>query len=236
MSHLLRQRDQKRLLLGSKYIGALNITSLVYLLHPLFRVVLNSEELDTEEPYFVVTAICCQVWLATGSDLGGSLRTPASFCGVVGLRPSVGRVPQGNSLHQPAAKGKLQLHAVSGPMARNVPDLALFLDAMAHQHPKSVSQSSKDMLGVPALGVSFSLWVLFHCSLSSPLPPPPPCATPLPLYPCLQLHKFCPSPQIHSRIAHWCPAYLCWFPDTKFCFCLRVCAVMALVIDHCEHC
>src|SRR3954465_13097623 len=33
-----------------------------------------------------------QVWLATGSDLGGSLRTPASFCSVVGLRPSPGRV------------------------------------------------------------------------------------------------------------------------------------------------
>ena len=76
-----------------------------------------------------------QVWLATGSDLGGSLRIPGSFCGVVGLRPSVGRVPQHFS-GDPLAMGQVQLHAVSGPMARNVPDLALFLDAMAKQHPR----------------------------------------------------------------------------------------------------
>src|SRR6202040_3121215 len=59
-------------------------------------------------------------WLAHGSDLGGSLRNPASFCGVVGLRPSIGRVA-----HTPTAKIDRNL-GVQGPMARNVEDLALF--------------------------------------------------------------------------------------------------------------
>ncbi len=63
-------------------------------------------------------------WVAHGSDLGGSLRNPASFCGVVGLRPSPGRVAF--SLH-----GKIDSTlGVEGPMARNVTDLCLLLDAM----------------------------------------------------------------------------------------------------------
>jgi amidase len=66
-----------------------------------------------------------EVWLANGSCLGGSLRIPASFCGIVGLRPSPGVVPRGDGL--PAFDSLW----VDGPMARNVPDLALMLDAMA---------------------------------------------------------------------------------------------------------
>jgi len=66
-----------------------------------------------------------EVWLAHGSDLGGSLRTPASFCSVVGLRPSPGRVASG-----PVAD-PFDTLSVQGPMARNVGDLALMLDAMA---------------------------------------------------------------------------------------------------------
>jgi len=65
------------------------------------------------------------VALATGSDLGGSLRTPASFCSVVGFRPSPGRVANG------PAEQRFQDLAVEGPMARNVLDAALFLDAMS---------------------------------------------------------------------------------------------------------
>jgi amidase len=66
-----------------------------------------------------------EAWLAQGSDHGGSLRRPATYCGVVGMRPSPGRVTRGsvNNLFSPLS--------VQGPMARNVPDLALFLDAMA---------------------------------------------------------------------------------------------------------
>ncbi|WP_035484830.1 amidase [Geminicoccus roseus] len=71
-----------------------------------------------------------EAWLATGSDLGGSLRTPASFCGVVGLRPSPGRVPAGPQLDP------FQTLSVDGPMARNVRDLALFLDVMAGHDPR----------------------------------------------------------------------------------------------------
>jgi amidase len=64
-------------------------------------------------------------WLAHGSDMGGSLRNPASFCGVVGLRPSPGRVAA-------SVIGKIDgTLGQEGPMARNVTDLCLLLDAMS---------------------------------------------------------------------------------------------------------
>lgn len=83
-----------------------------------------------------------QAWLATGSDLGGSLRTPASFNSVVGLRPSPGRVASGP---RPLPWDTLM---VDGPMARSVADCALMLDAMAGKHPE-------DPLAFPAPTGSF---------------------------------------------------------------------------------
>jgi amidase len=63
-------------------------------------------------------------WLAHGSDMGGSLRNPASFCGIVGMRPSPGRVAA-------SVYGKIDgTLGLEGPMARNVSDLALLFDAM----------------------------------------------------------------------------------------------------------
>ncbi len=81
-------------------------------------------------------------WLAHGADMGGSLRNPASFCGVVGLRPSIGRVA-----HTPKFMIDNTL-GVQGPMARNVEDLALLLDAMSGERPA-------DPLSLPALSASF---------------------------------------------------------------------------------
>jgi len=67
--------------------------------------------------------------LAEGTDLGGSLRIPASFCGVVGLRPSPGLVPTHPS---DFVWDTLQ---VTGPMARSAEDVALMLQAVAGPNP-----------------------------------------------------------------------------------------------------
>ncbi len=69
--------------------------------------------------------------LAQGTDLGGSLRIPAAFCGVVGLRPSPGLVP---AYPVPVAWDS---YSVSGPMARTVSDVALMLSVIGGPDPRS---------------------------------------------------------------------------------------------------
>jgi len=78
-----------------------------------------------------VALACGMVPIADGSDTGGSLRNPAAFCNVVGLRTSPGRVP---AWPREMAWSAL---SVQGPMARTVADAALMLSAIAGPDPRS---------------------------------------------------------------------------------------------------
>ncbi|MDE3074037.1 MAG: amidase [Chloroflexota bacterium] len=79
---------------------------------------------------------------ATGTDGGGSLRVPAALCGVVGLKPSRGRVSCAGVL--PYARSL----TVAGPMARSAPDCALLLHAMSADHAR-VAPASAQPFEVP---------------------------------------------------------------------------------------
>lgn len=84
--------------------------------------------------------------LADGSDMGGSLRNPAAFCNVVGLRPSIGRVPEWPALMQWQSR-----LGVQGPMGRSAADVALLLtvigqpdrrDPLSLRHPAIAMDAS----------------------------------------------------------------------------------------------
>lgn len=84
-----------------------------------------------------------EAWLATGSDMAGSIRIPSSFCSVVGLRPSPGRVA-----HGPRDPHFSPLN-VDGPIGRNVADVAMMLDAMC-------GEDARDPTSLPAPTTSFA--------------------------------------------------------------------------------
>ena len=88
--------------------------------------------------------------LAEGTDLGGSLRIPASFCGIVGLRPSVGLVP---TYPTDWAWDTLQ---VTGPMARTAEDVAMMLQAIcgpANWSPLRQPAQGRDFVAAVTAGV-----------------------------------------------------------------------------------
>ncbi len=91
--------------------------------------------------------------IAQGSDTGGSIRTPASFCGVYGIKPTFGRVPR---VSRPDAFEAHTPFSHVGPMARTVEDAALMLDVMAGPHPDdpfSLPETGDDYLGATDRGV-----------------------------------------------------------------------------------
>jgi amidase len=93
---------------------------------------------------------CGMFALAEGSDFGGSLRTPAAFCGVVGMRPSPGLVPR-----YPALRPWDTL-SVAGPMARSVADMAALLQVMAGPSPLSplvVPVEGRDFVAAARAGI-----------------------------------------------------------------------------------
>ncbi|MEU0932531.1 MULTISPECIES: amidase [unclassified Embleya] len=92
------------------------------------------------------------VSLATAGDGGGSTRIPAALCGVVGLKPSRGRIPRG-----PARMPAWTQHMCLSGMARTVRDTALHLDVAAGHHP-----ADPNSLPAPALS--------YRAALDEPLP------------------------------------------------------------------
>ncbi|HTY73557.1 MAG TPA: amidase [Actinomycetes bacterium] len=104
------------------------------------------------------------VCLADGSDMGGSLRNPASFCNVVGLRPCAGRVPS-----WPAEIDAFPL-AVAGPMARTVGDCALLLSVLAGADPRVLESLPGDGSEFAGSLASDRAWRVGWCSAPGGLP------------------------------------------------------------------
>ncbi|HXJ41088.1 MAG TPA: amidase family protein, partial [Bryobacteraceae bacterium] len=102
-----------------------------------------------------VALACGMAALCDGSDLGGSLRNPASYCGVVGLRPSAGRVP---AWPVPMAWSPM---SVEGPLARTVSDIALFLEAISIPDPRAplaLAPFRADRLDADVKGTRIAWW------------------------------------------------------------------------------
>lgn len=105
----------------------------------------------------VAAGICA---IATGTDGGGSIRNPSSFCGLYGIKPTTGRIPRAGGLGRPSPN----LTSQSGPMARTVRDAATLLQLLSGPDPRdatSIRTSPPDFLenldgGVRGLRIAWS--------------------------------------------------------------------------------
>ncbi len=123
---------------GTVMLGKTNVPEFAagsHTFNPIFGTTRNPYDLSRSaggSSGGAAAALACGMHpIADGSDMGGSLRNPASFCNVVGMRPSPGRVP---SWPVDAAWATM---GVQGPMARNVADAALLLSVLAGPDPRS---------------------------------------------------------------------------------------------------
>ena len=123
---------------GAITLGKTNVPEFAagsHTFHPIFGLTRNPDDPSRSaggSSGGAAAALACGMHpIADGSDMGGSLRNPASFCNVVGFRPSPGRVP---SWPVPAGWATL---GVQGPMARTVADAALLLSVLAGPDPRS---------------------------------------------------------------------------------------------------
>jgi amidase len=87
----------------------------------------------------------CMTAGSLGSDMTGSVRVPAHFCGVVGLRPTAGRVPAAG--HCPPVVGPYTLGAVLGPLARTVTDAELLYNVLAGRTTDARAANVEDLRG-----------------------------------------------------------------------------------------
>src|SRR6478672_1429763 len=129
VSALIVERIQRA---GAITIGKTNVPEFgagSQTFNPVFGATLNpydtSKTCGGSSGGAAVALACGMIPIADGSDMGGSLRNPAGYCNVVGLRPAPGRVP---SWPDQMAWSPL---SVDGPLARTVADVALLLSVMA---------------------------------------------------------------------------------------------------------
>jgi len=117
--------------------------------NPVFGATLNPYDLTKtcggSSGGAAVALACGMVPIADGTDMGGSLRNPAAFCGVVGMRPTsrLGLVP-GTQIRPAVPDSSWQLLSLDGPMARTVTDVALLWSAMTATTAPTFDRGFKD--------------------------------------------------------------------------------------------